>query len=201
MSKQSAQIQARDMAVEQLRKCDDISARLGRCGLTMAGDGTVGFRLFGVDAVFNTQDYSMTTADGGKPIRIGDEILMLHYLLCDVGSERSGEFITFRDFVGGQFYWQPFLSRSIKPLVSKIGNDLDLLKKNLAKFDYTEVECGDFAADIHAMGDVYVRLIYRLGDEEFEPRADVLFDSSIKRIFVAEDAAVIAGRICIGLLF
>ncbi|MHB9138667.1 MAG: DUF3786 domain-containing protein, partial [Victivallaceae bacterium] len=43
-------------------------------------------------------------------------------------------------------------------------------------------------------------LIYRAGDDEFPPEAEVLFDAAVKRVYVAEDAAVMAGRICIGLL-
>ncbi len=36
----------------------------------------------------------------------------------------------FRNLRSGQFYWQPFLSRTIIPLTKRFGNDVELLKKN-----------------------------------------------------------------------
>jgi hypothetical protein len=59
---------------------------------------------------------------------------------------------------------------------------------------------GDFGARIHAIGKVYVTLVYHLGDEEFPASADLLFDASIKRVYPTEDAAVLASRISMSLV-
>ncbi len=85
-------------------------------------------------------------------------------------------------------------------MVERIGNDLELLKKNLDRFDWEPVSLDDLGARIHAIGKVYVTLIYHLGDEEFPSSADLLFDASIKRVYPTEDAAVLASRICLSLL-
>jgi hypothetical protein len=85
-------------------------------------------------------------------------------------------------------------------LVQRIGNDLQLLKKNLGRFDWEPLAIGDFAARVHVIGRLYLTLIYRLGDEEFPAEADVLFDPDVQRVYNAEDASVLAGRICLGLL-
>jgi len=45
-----------------------------------------------------------------------------------------------------------------------------------------------------------LNLVYRRGDDEFGPSAEVFFDSGLRKVFSAEDAATIASRICIGLL-
>ena len=118
------------------------------------------------------------------------------------GYRACNSLITYRDFTGGQFYWQPFLSRTAKPLVAKIGNDLEKLKKNLARFDWTPVPVppGDFAVRVHAVGNLHVTLVYTLGDEEFPASCEVLFDAATRRVYGAEDAAAMASRICIGLM-
>jgi hypothetical protein len=59
---------------------------------------------------------------------------------------------------------------------------------------------GDLPARIHALGNLHLTLVYHLGDDELPPAADVLFDGCIRRVFGAEDAAVMASRICLGLL-
>ncbi len=201
MSKQSAQQEAIKRAVLRLKQCDDIPSRLVRLGFEPPREDAVEMRVFGADAVLSLEDFSIIDAKTAAPLKLGDQILLLHYLLCDYAIEPTGEMITFRSFTGGQFYWQPFLSRSINPLIAKIGNDLDLLKKNLAKFDWTPLDAGDFGARISAFGKIYVDLVYHLGDDEFPAAADVIFDSVLKKVYEAEDAAFLAGRICLSLLY
>ena len=62
------------------------------------------------------------------------------------------------------------------------------------------VDLGDVGARIHAFGNLYATLVYRSGDDEFPATADFLFDSSVERVFCAEDAAFLGSRICLGLL-
>ncbi len=108
----------------------------------------------------------------------------------------------FRNLRSGQFYWQPFLSRTIIPLTKRFGNDVELLKKKLNKFDWKEINIGDFGAKIHALGNVFITLVYHHGDKEFSPEFSVFFDSSINRAFNnTEDTVVLTSRICIGLLY
>ena len=124
----------------------------------------------------------------------------MHYLACDLLIELGGDLLSFRDLSGGEFYFGPFQSRTVKPLAESFGNDLDRMKRRLRRFDHVFTEHGDLGARVHGLGHLWITLIYRMGDEEFPAAADVLFDPCIKRVFGAEDAAVMASRICIGLL-
>ena len=58
----------------------------------------------------------------------------------------------------------------------------------------------DLGARIHAFGPLHVTLVYYRGDEELGPSAELLFDAAIRAAFAAEDAAVLASRVCLGLL-
>lgn len=198
MSKQEAQLEAIRRAKEKLVAVD-LAARCANLGLPIPQQNRVRFRAFGTD--FNLDgDFDLVDAKTDKPAKLGDHILVLHYLLCDVPLEPTGEVITFRDMPGGQFYWQPFLSRSINPLLARIGNNIDLLCERCNRFDWKPAQGGDFAAIINGIGRLDATLVYNSGDEEFGPAAQILFDACIKRVYVTEDIAQFAGRICLGLL-
>jgi hypothetical protein len=129
-----------------------------------------------------------------------ERLLAIHYLLCDLPVEPTGEWISFRDFPGGQFYWTPFCSRSIDPLITRIGNDLDLLRQNMRRLGSRASGGSDVVARVRALGAIEAMLIYRPGDEELAPSAELLFDACARRALCAEDAAVLASRICLSLL-
>jgi Domain of unknown function (DUF3786) len=167
--------------------------------MNIPAEKTGNMRVFGKDMILDPADYSLKTTDG-KAAKPADRLLLLHYLLCDLPVKATGELISFRDFTGGQFYYQPFVSRTTGPMSGRFHNDLECLKKNLDRFDWEEVKIGDFAAKIKTFGELDLTLVYHLGDDEFPPAAEVLFDSCIKRVYEAEDAAVLASRVCIGLL-
>ena len=199
MSKIDGINEAIELAVRQLANID-MKARANLLGMEMADAANVKMRVFAKDMLLNAADFSLKNAKTGEDAKPADRLLALHYLCYELPVKPAGELISFRDFTGGQFYYQPFLSRTVAPLVSRFGNNLDQLKKNLDRFDWTPVKFGDFGAEVKTLGALSITLICRAGDDEFPPEAEVLFDASVKRVYVAEDAAVMAGRICIGLL-
>ena len=177
-----------------------LASRCPNLGLATPVDGQIDLRMFGDDVRLDLEDWSLTLRSTSQPARPHDLVLLLHYLSCDLPVKPTGELISFRSFPSGQFYFGVFQARSAAPLVGRIGNDLDTLKKHLERFDHELTEHGDLGARIHAMGNLHLTLVYHLGDDEFPAAADILFDSCFKRALGAEDAAVMASRVCIGLL-
>ena len=198
MSKQTGHEEAIRIAVEKLQNID-LDTRCVNLGLAKPRNGIVRLRAFGTDMVLRQSDFRLFPLGSDEPAKSVDRILVLHYLLCDLPIHVTGELISFRQLTGGQFYWEPFVSRSVRPLVRGIGNNLELLRKNLDTFDWEPLSLGDLGARIHIIGKLHLTLVYRLGDDEFPPTADLLFDAGIKRIYNAEDAAVLASRICMEL--
>lgn len=199
MSKHSAYETAVNLAIDKLRTID-LESRCPALGLPLPHDNHISFRAFGVDTALDMDDFRVVNTGTGEELKISDRILILHYLLCDVPVVFTGRLISFRELDGGQFYWPAFRGRSVQPLEKRFGNDPDGLRTNLSRVDWEPVAIGDIGARIHALGNLYCTLIYRLGDEELPPAADFLFDAAVKRVYNAEDAAVLAGRICLGLL-
>ncbi|MCK5801254.1 MAG: DUF3786 domain-containing protein [Lentisphaeria bacterium] len=178
----------------------ELSGRCRDLGLPEPSAGLIHFRMFGNDGALDTKTFALTTRQDSRPVKPADQILLLHYLLCSLPIEPTDELIAFREFPAGQFYLQAFQSRSTAPLAQRFGNDLGCLRQNLSRFDWEPAALGDFGARIHAYGNLHVTLVYHLGDDEFPAEAKILFDTSAKRVLDAEEAAVLAGRICIGLL-
>jgi hypothetical protein len=199
MSKQTAQREAIRQAVEKLQPLD-LLARCALLKLPAPEHGQLALRAFGNDYILKTDTFVLLDAKTGAAAKEVDRILLLHLLLCEHPLTASDELIPFRAFSGGTFYLEPFLSRSVRPLVKRYGNRLEELQKAVSRFDFQPLDIGDFSARIHGLGCLTVTLVYRLGDDEFPAEAELFFNPPVRRAFCAEDAVVLASRICFGLL-
>jgi hypothetical protein len=200
MSKQEAQAQALEQARTALAGVD-LARRLPLLGLPAPQPtGVVPFRLFAQDAVLSLPDLDLRLAASGAPVKPVDRILVLHYLLHEGPVAFADRLVSFHDVPGGAFYLGPFRARTVEPLVARFGNATEALRANLARLDTVPVPHGDLGARVHAFGPLYVTLIYQRGDEELGPSAELLFDAAVGRVFGAEDATVLASRICLALL-
>lgn len=202
--RQQAETLAIALARGQLAAKTDWPARRARLGLLTSGDASRVLRLafFGKTLELHLPACDAVIVETGKPPKPADLLLVLHYLLCDQQVVPEDRWISFREFPGGAFYWQPFLARSVVPLITVIGNDRDRLRERLTRFA-GRIEPGPadaLTARITAISRIEVLLIYRCGDDEFPPSADLLYDACARRVYGAEDAAALAGRVCLGLL-
>jgi hypothetical protein len=176
----------------------DLAARCGALGLPApAADGTLRFRMLGRTVELRPPDFIGVSVDPPGAMHEADRLLALHYLVCEKPVRPTGRWVTFREFPGGLFYWDPFVRRTAEPLVRAIGSDLALLGRRLSRFDWTPMDYGDLGARVHVVGRAEIGLVYRRGDAEFPPAADILFDESLLEVYGAEDAAEIAGRVCL----
>jgi hypothetical protein len=156
--------------------------------------------VFNQELLFSLPGFEAVVESTRQPAGLLERMLLVRYLLCDLPVAPTGQLISFRELSGGQFYWEPFRKRSLDPLLKRIGNDVDRLRRNLDRFQWQPMDMGDLGARLHVLGNIDAVLVYQLGDEEMPPAADLLFDACIKRAFGAEEAAVIAGRICFGIM-
>ncbi len=198
-NRQLAYETAAENAVNLLHSVN-IQERCRQLELPIINDGRISIHILGNDLIISPPDYNAITASTGKPAHPIDRILALHYLLCDIAVKETGELISFRDLPGGQFYLEPYRSRTVIPLEKNIGNNIEFLKERLARYEWEQVNYGDLGARIHAIGKIYITLVYRTGDDEFPPSAELLFDSIIGRVFNTDDVSALASRMCIVLL-
>jgi len=181
-NKQIGQLIAVEMAIRKLREKNIQPPR--------------SIKIFGRQLTIESPDYEVKEEN----VALADRILAYHFLASEGSTEPTGEWISFRAFTGGQFYLEPFRSRTVIPLVKHFKDDLDALRKAMGVFDWEPMTAGDFSAKIKAVENLPLLLVYYRGEDGFEPSADVLFDSAIRRIFCTEDAVVLGTRLCRGLI-
>lgn len=171
----------------------DLAARAAALGLPAPGpDGALAVPAFGTVMRVGPPAFECIDTATNEPARHAEAILVLHFLACPHAYRETGEAVSFRDLPAGSFYWGPFQGRALAPLARRIGNDLALLRERLDRFPWEPLPLGDLGARVAVLGPVTLTLVYRAGDEEFGPAADLLFDRAIVRALPTEDAAVLA---------
>lgn len=124
-------------------------------------------------------------------------ILILHYLAKELKGlpELSGEWRTFREFSGIEGYYPTFKSRAITPLIRKYGSNPEGILEVLERLSAKKVEGADISIVLDTFSQVPVLVQLWRGDSEFGPEANMLFDSSVTKIFCTEDIVVLAGLV------
>lgn len=133
--------------------------------------------------------------DASSPLKIPDQVLLLHYLITARGVPVTDELITFREVPSGSFYYAPFVRRAIMPLVKYFGGRPSLLGEVAKVIGQVSPSPGDKALKIFALPRVPVVLSLWKGDEEFPPEANLYFDQSIASYLPTEDIAYLAGAV------
>lgn len=103
-------------------------------------------------------------------------VLILHYLIRKLKGlvPLTGEWISFRELEGGQWYYSAFKRATIDRILQKYGSSTEDISMALEPFD-----------------GVKIMITLTRGDEEFAPAANILFDRNIKDIFCTEDISVL----------
>lgn len=184
---------------ERLAQAADLSLAAARGGLTLGADGSVQIVLLGREMRVIPNSITIQAQDGGS-VTPGDELLVLRYLEAEREIRPTGEPITFRNLPGGAFYFGPVENRTSKLLLKVFGNDLPRLRAALARYPHEEFQAGDFAVRVPAIGRIDVTLVYRLGDDEFPPTLDLLYDRAIASVYHTDEVAALATRLCLGLI-
>ncbi len=100
--------------------------------------------------------------------------------------------VTFREVPEGSFYFSSFHDRVLKPFLSAFGSNPDLLRERGAALGWKESDIGDVSLQTDALPLVPIRFVLWYGDDELEPEASVLFDSTIPSHLHTEDIALLS---------
>lgn len=119
------------------------------------------------------------------------DIIITRYLLNATGIPPTNKFITFKEIPGGNVYYNNFLNRTIKRLAYEFSNCIDKYKIFMDDLGAEKVNMGDLAYKFNFIGNTFMIFIIWFGDDEFEPNANILFDSNITYYFNTEDLAVV----------
>lgn len=106
------------------------------------------------------------------------KLLALLYLAGSDGSAPSGKWVAYRELAGGRFY-EPVVKRSVEdPLAARFGEDLGGFMDACAAAGGQAESLGDAACSFNLYPNVRLAFLLWRGDEEFDARVQVLFDSN-----------------------
>jgi len=134
-------------------------------------------------------------ADADAEVPIQEQVLILHYMNAMQKTPVSGKWIAYREIPGAAFYYASFVKRAIDPLKKVFGNDVQSLPPVAEKIRGRAIDSGDVGYEFNVLPKVPLQLILWEADEEFEPEANILFDSTAGDYLSPEDAAWLAGML------
>lgn len=150
-----------------------------------------------------SDDYTITYPDfevyyGGtdEPIYPFLQAILLAYLQTADGTPRAHRWVSFRELPNGQFYHRAFQGYTGNLLSRELGNNLAAFKKGAKPLAEVHLsDYGDAAYSFQVLPRVYMAAIYWLGDEEFAPRANILFDRAASHYMTIDGLAVIGSQL------
>lgn len=131
--------------------------------------------------------------ESGQALRVYQSIIVLHYLLGAKPFGPSGNWLTFREFDSGRFYYSAYEKRSLAPLIEVFGSDPELLVKASAVLGGEVIDIGDAGVRFGVFPKLPLAVAVWQGDEELSASANILFDGSAGSILTTEDLVVVAG--------
>jgi hypothetical protein len=158
-------------------------------------EGELRLRLFGEEYRIAHPELVAYGPDG-SPCREEIQVLLLDYLRRADGTPPAGEWLAFRELPDGQFYYRAFQGYSGDNLVREIGNDLEDLRRAADLLGGKPLELGDTAFEIEVLPHLRMAVVYWRGDEEFPPRASVLFDAAAGRYLPTDGLAILGRWLC-----
>ena len=187
---------ARQLTVQALLRTD-LAERAARSGsifeIAPEGQRRIGLCYLGREFWVSFPRGTVEPGNGGSPITLREEILILHYLEKAPGIFLTEKWISFSEIPGGTFYQPVFQQRCKIPLVKYFGETPERLPPVAAEEVRGEPgSFGDVGVRIQAFPGVALGLGLWRGDAEFPPEGNILFDASISGSLSVEDVVILA---------
>jgi hypothetical protein len=182
--------EARELAWAALERRDP--AHVAACGLLEIDDaGRIKLPFLG-DTFFVDIRERKVMFENGSEVYPFLSVLLLHYLVGVDETPLAGEWISFREFEGGDAYFGSFTDRSLVPLKNAFGEKPDLLVPAAEPLGAAPIESGDISMRVPVFPKAPLAVVLWRGDEEFEPEVAILYDKTANSILRTEDLAICA---------
>lgn len=150
--------------------------------------------FFGEEHTVTFPDISVHNSKG-QETDITTRLIILHYLIHADGTFPADRWITFRELPDGLIYDQAFQKRANLRLVQAYGRDAKGFAAAAKALGGERISFGDAAYMFRLLPRIRMAVILHLGDEEFGPAVNVLFDAAASHYLPIEDLAVLGGML------
>jgi hypothetical protein len=162
------------------------------------GSGEFRFQLWGRDVILTYPTYQVLDAHNKKNLSVFDQTMVLYYFTTCDGTPTAASWIAFSELTDGRFYNQAFQGYTGRELAKYFNNNLDAFEQAARvaggekRFPMAGAPLGDAAFAYLALPRVPLLVVYWLGDEDFPPNSQILFDAAVNH-HMPTDACAILG--------
>ena len=189
-------LEALEQAKQRLQKLDPYQAAyMAGCDyhLDEAGGHFV-VPFFGEQYTVTFPKIAVHGASGAEA-DITTRLLVLHYLIHADGVPPADHWIAYRELPDGRIYDAAFQKRSPARIAQAYGTDAKGFAAAAEALGGERIQFGDVAYRFRLLPRLAMAIILHLGDEEFAPAVNVLFDAVAGHYLPAEDLAVLGGML------
>lgn len=140
--------------------------------------------------------FEVRDPDTGEECSPGLRFLFLHYFHKADGAPLAHRWIAYRELPDGMFYFHAFQGYSGTRLIKAFDNDLERFKHAALEAGGEAISHGDSGFKFWPLPRVPLAVVYWLGDEEFPPSSNVLFDASAGHYLSTDGLAVLGRELC-----
>ncbi|MEW6232100.1 MAG: DUF3786 domain-containing protein [Chloroflexota bacterium] len=159
------------------------------------GGGLLTLPFFGRAYTVAFPALEVRDAQTGQTPPLAHQILMLHHLKQADGAPPTGQWVSFRLLPDGRVYERAFRARALEPLARTFGGDAQAFQQAARKLGGEPMRLGDVSYLFRVFPRLFLAVVIWLGDEEFPPEANILFDSTAGHYLPTEDLAVVGGML------
>ncbi len=186
---------AYELACEQLATITDIEAQCQRSGTQyLSTENAVAIKHLNRTYHINLPGGQITLTGTDEAVPITDKILILHYFMTASGTSLSGKMITYKELPAGISYYPTFFKRAINPVINNFKDKPQKLLEIAEQIGGHKADYGDVAITIAAFPCVPLTYVLWLGDSEFGPDGNIMFDSNVSDYLPAEDVTVLCEK-------
>jgi len=113
-----------------------------------------------------------------EPAGFIEQLCILAYLIQAKDRPLRQKLVKAETLAGGEFFFRGIHEMPTDKLAQALGEEPKKIYKVMEKFNGSRCEYGDASMELFILPRIPVTLVIWAGDQEFEPRASILFDQS-----------------------
>lgn len=170
----------------------DLFERTSKASCRMLGDDE--FEVPVLDKLYRVTERGkkIVDAETGEEPTLWLQIVLLHYVLTATGEPLRRRDITFRELDGGQFYYDTYHARVIRPVLKEFGNEVERFLAAGKAIGGGPSGHNATSLRFRALPLVPITYVYWKGVEDFRADLQVLYDESISSYLSTEDVVVLS---------
>lgn len=185
-------LQVTDMRAELGRQ--DMMTVAALTGASLHGPSSLYIRLWDDEWLVSFPDGTLHGL-AGQPCTPDKELLLLYYITHGDGTRPADRWVAFHDLPDGLFYTQAFQGYSGNRLARFFVNNVAGFEKAAEDVGGTRIEGGDAMYAFWPLPRIGLAAQYWRGDDEFAPRANILFDAAAGHYLTTDMLAVVGSQL------